>query len=242
MATLKNTSILSTGFLESSSGTFGERPVSPSNGMIRYNEDFESLEYYCENKWKITALETGLYYRWYDSLARFTSVSHPSDTSTMGQYFEPTESSTSVVIKGAGTFGGPINWGDASQTGAGGTAGTKPDYLLADNFSWMAYGYIYAPETGTYFFGCDGDDAMDVYVNGVAVAYWYGGHGFNGDWTTGVGQTSLSTSLVAGNYYTFRARMNEGTGGDGMQVGWRKPSDGAIALIPSTFFFRKKAF
>lgn len=46
MATLKNTTIDDTGFLQLPSGTTAERPASPQNGMIRFNTTLNQVEYY----------------------------------------------------------------------------------------------------------------------------------------------------------------------------------------------------
>lgn len=175
----------------------------------------------------------GLTYTYYTQ----GTVTNPTTEAGLDALFNTATSSPTVTFGGTGSHTTNINWADVATTGAGGATGTKPAYLPAGQFSWVVEGYILAPETGTYFFGCDGDDAMDVFVNGVNVANFYGGHGFAASWTAGVGQVSGSISLTAGQYYTFRARMQEGNGGDGFQVGWRKPSDGAIALIPSSAFF-----
>lgn len=48
MATLKNTVINDTGYFKIPAGTTAQRPVSPSNGMTRYNTDNASMEYYSE--------------------------------------------------------------------------------------------------------------------------------------------------------------------------------------------------
>lgn len=185
--------------------------------------------------WPIT-YSAGLTYTYYTQNA----VTNPTTEAGLAALFNTATVSPTVTLGESGVHNQTINWGDISQVGAAGTAGAKLGYLPADQFSWMVEGYILAPETGTYFFGCDGDDAMDVFVNGVNVANFYGGHGFQGAWTGGVGQVSSSTTLTAGIYYTFRARMQDGAGNDGMQVGWRKPSDGAIALIPASAFYRIK--
>ncbi len=51
MATLKNTTVNDTGFLTLPSGTTAQRPVSPSNGMLRYNTTISSVEAYAGNAW-----------------------------------------------------------------------------------------------------------------------------------------------------------------------------------------------
>jgi hypothetical protein len=52
MATLKNTIINDTGFLQLPSGTTAQRPGSPVNGDIRYNSTFNVVEQYVSNSWK----------------------------------------------------------------------------------------------------------------------------------------------------------------------------------------------
>jgi hypothetical protein len=51
MAILKNTIIDDSGFLKLPSGTTTERPSSPEEGMIRFNQTFNGIEYYDGNKW-----------------------------------------------------------------------------------------------------------------------------------------------------------------------------------------------
>jgi hypothetical protein len=51
MAILKNTIIDDSGFLKLPSGTTTERPSSPEEGMIRFNQTFNGIEYYNGNKW-----------------------------------------------------------------------------------------------------------------------------------------------------------------------------------------------
>lgn len=148
---------------------------------------------------------------------------------------------TGVNFGGTGIHTGSVNFGSSGQIGGGGAVGTKPSYLPANNYAWMVEGRIFAPETGTYTFGVDGDDAVDVHVNGIRVANAYGSHGFAGVWSGSASVPTQSTgtiTLEAGKDYSFRARIHEGSVDDGIQVGWRKPSDGSISLIPSTFFYR----
>lgn len=170
----------------------------------------------------------GLTYTYYTQ----GTATNPTTEAGFAALFNTATVSPTVTLGGSGTHSTNINWGDSGQTGAAGVVGSKPAYLPADSFSWMVEGYILAPETGTYTFGFDSDDGADIFVNGTNVTNAYAGRGMAGSWTSG------TISLTANTYYTFRARMQEGAGDDGFQVGWRKPSDGAIALIPSTSFFK----
>jgi hypothetical protein len=51
MATLKNTTINDTGYLEHASGSTAERPASPAYGMLRYNETLDVMEQYTTIGW-----------------------------------------------------------------------------------------------------------------------------------------------------------------------------------------------
>lgn len=169
-----------------------------------------------------------------------SNFSSPLNTSQFDNFFTA-GSGKSLITSTQVYTGTPINWAQASTNGAGGLTGPKPNYLPNDYFSWQASGFLLATETGSYQFGVDGDDAVELFVNGINVANYYGAHGFNGNWTGGAvspGQFSGSINLTAGVYYTIRARMEERAGGDGMQAGWKTPSAGSIVLIPANRLFR----
>ncbi|TCJ17737.1 T9SS type A sorting domain-containing protein [Flaviaesturariibacter flavus] len=83
-------------------------------------------------------------------------------------------------------------------------------------------------ESGSYQFIVDGDDAVEVSINGALVAGNYGPHGFNGG-------VLGSVNLTAGTSYSFRARMQEYGGGDGMSVTWKRPSQNTFAFQTDEF-------
>ncbi len=72
-------------------------------------------------------------------------------------------------------------------------------------------------ETGTYSFRITSDDGSDLFINGVNVLNYYGGHGMNPLYYA-------NYSVIAGQQYTIRARMQEYGGGDGLIVQWKRPS------------------
>lgn len=88
-----------------------------------------------------------------------------------------------------------------------------------ERFAVEVSGFFIPEESGTYTFTCEGDDAVDLFINGVNVANHYGAHG-----TAGLGTHTGDINLVAGIKYTFRARMQENGGGEGLRVFWRRPS------------------
>jgi len=51
MASLQNTQINDTGFVQIPKGSTAQRPASPSVGMLRFNTEYDSLEYYNGRRW-----------------------------------------------------------------------------------------------------------------------------------------------------------------------------------------------
>ena len=112
-----------------------------------------------------------------------------------------------------------LNWGTwTTMYYAGAGIPNNGEY-----FSVEVSGVFTPVETGTYWFGVNSDDGGDVLINGSLVTSYYGGHGMGGPI---VG----SISLVAGTAYTFKARMQEYGGGEGLAVVWRRPSQGSYSL------------
>jgi hypothetical protein len=60
MATLKNTLIDDTGYLQLPSGTTAQRPVSPSAGYMRFNTTESVVEVYSNGQWKSFAYADGI--------------------------------------------------------------------------------------------------------------------------------------------------------------------------------------
>ncbi len=104
-----------------------------------------------------------------------------------------------------------------------------------DNYGLRVRGFICAPQTGTYTFWIAGDDGVELWLsttssetNKVKIAShtsWTSSR----EWNKFTSQKSTTISLTAGQSYYIEALMKEGTGGDNLAVGWRKPSDGAGA-------------
>lgn len=170
------------------------------------------------------------------TLGDWTGSTHPTTASALDALID---GMTNVTT---GYHDTSIAWGDNSQTIRwGGTVSGYPSYFdrtlsggTATNYGWRVDGWIYLPETGTTNFHLDGDDAMNVTVDGSIVAYWYGGHGFN---YQSAGGTGGSITRDAG-WYTFKAQFEEYSGGDGIAVGWRLPSTSgsSYTTIPVTNF------
>lgn len=108
-----------------------------------------------------------------------------------------------------------INWTNGNTLTAVGVVLTANK----DDFAFFTEGFFIPLETGTYNFSCEGDDADDLYINGLPLITQYGAHG-----ASVVGTHTATISLTAGVKYTFRARMQERAGQEVLQVFWRKPS------------------
>ena len=119
-----------------------------------------------------------------------------------------TANGTTIFKSGTGTAAATLNYNNTFLTGVPNGAGY---------FGIKTYGYFVPKETGTYSFGVDGDDGVDVVINGNMVTSFYGPHGFGG-------LQYGTINLVAGQSYTFVARFQQVGGGWGLQVMWKRPS------------------
>lgn len=89
-----------------------------------------------------------------------------------------------------------------------------------DGFTFVVSGYFIPKQSGTYTFTIEGDDAVDLFINDQNVVNQYGPHG-----ASTIGTHTGTISLIAGKKYLFRARMQEGGGGEVLQLFWKKPSE-----------------
>lgn len=112
----------------------------------------------------------------------------------------------------------------ATINGAGNPFGIDEHYLS------LFTGYIEAPSTGVYGIGIDGDDAVEVIIDGVTVTGWYGGHG-----RAGSAQYTVNINLDAG-YHDIVFRHQEKGGGDNYYLYWKKPGDAAFTIVPANNF------
>jgi len=182
-------------------------------------------------------LVQGLNYFLHDSSSVYSANDHPTDSSEMDAFFDTNQS----PLTQSGQFFEEINWADDGSSGAGGATLSQPPYIPGGTFAWKVEGFIIPDETGLYTFGVDSDDAADVFVNNSLVAHYYGSHGFSGNWTSDSLRLAGTINLTAGQSYPFKARIENGSGGYGIQVGWQKPSQSSIELIPSQYYFYNPA-
>jgi hypothetical protein len=146
--------------------------------------------------------------------------SHPATQAAMDALF-----TTYVVSPQSTTHSGVINWGRTS-------APAKPSYLPADMYVWKGSGYIYCPADGVYTFSIDEDDCGDLLIDDTLVVSEYNASG------SGVTNTWAITGAVTltRGWHSFTARVEDGTGGDGFGVAWKRPGDASFAVIPAKHF------
>ncbi|MFZ2267189.1 MAG: PilC/PilY family type IV pilus protein [Azonexus sp.] len=103
----------------------------------------------------------------------------------------------------------------------------KPAAVPNDNYMDITTGTLTtrdrAEYTGTYEFSADGDDAVEVWINGELVTGWYGGHGKCGNNDDCRNAHKGSINLVRNASYTIEFRHQEATGGSNWQLYWKRP-------------------
>lgn len=87
-----------------------------------------------------------------------------------------------------------------------------------DNYITRISGSINISTAGNYRFAVDGDDAVDVTIDGTPVASWYGGHGRDRS-DSGLNSHSGTINLSAGTH-TIEFRHEEGSGDDSWGLFW----------------------
>lgn len=159
----------------------------------------------------------------------YNSQGHPETTSALDEFFNQSNPNVTNIISTKHKRASVNHGGNEQETSEFGTVNPLPKYFTQkDGYSWKIEGKWTAPETGIYTFGIDGDDAMDVLINGNPVTTFYGGHGFDGTVNNNTGVTSLNK----GERYTITFRYEEGGGGNGATFSYKKPSDSKYVLFP----------
>ncbi|HRD65382.1 MAG TPA: PilC/PilY family type IV pilus protein [Candidatus Competibacter sp.] len=101
--------------------------------------------------------------------------------------------------------------GPASKIdGSGNPFGRSDDYLT------VFTGQILIPAGGTYTFAVDGDDAVEVLIDGTAVAGYYGAHAACSC------QTYSGTITLTAGSHTIEFRQEENAGSDSYYLWWQR--------------------
>jgi hypothetical protein len=144
---------------------------------------------------------------------------YPSTRTEMNRLFSTAWTATTLWWSGNLNATASLNFTQyTTLTSAGASVPSNGDYYSTEvTFTMVPL------ESGTYSFGLASDDGSDLSINGTSVIEYYGGKG--------VGPYKYGTySMVAGQQYTVIARMQEYSGGDGLVLVWRRPSQSSWSL------------
>jgi len=149
-------------------------------------------------------------------------IAHPTVTADFDKLFNTSFSNTQLRWNSTLPTTACLNFTTfTTLTGAGATVPNNGDF-----YSVEVTGTFIPAVTGTYSFGVNSDDGSDLFIGGTFVVSYYGGHGMSGPIYGNI-------NLVAGTQYTFRARMQEFGGGDGLAVVWKRPGQSTYSLQTS---------
>ena len=111
----------------------------------------------------------------------------------------------------------------------------------ADNYGTRLRGYVYPPETGTYYFWLSGDDYSDLYIgedgtdsNTERIAWIEGWTNYR-QWDRYPTQRSRALELNAGQRYYVEVLQKERSGADHVEVGWTRSESEEPVIIPGGY-------
>ncbi|ABZ78380.1 PA14-related domain protein [Shewanella halifaxensis HAW-EB4] len=96
-----------------------------------------------------------------------------------------------------------------------------------DQYLGIFEGYIDAPETGEYTFAIDGDDAIELLIDGEVITGFYGAHG-TCNCTRYQGKVSLEQGA-----HTIELRFHEAFGSEAFRLYWQTPSSNRFEIVPA---------
>lgn len=135
---------------------------------------------------------------------------------------------------------GPISGGNINTTSVKDnnpfTSATSPPECKHDYYLTLIKGQIQASVAGDYQFATNGDDAVQLLIDGAVITGWYGGHSAKidqnlADRASNTGSV-VTVDLTAG-WHDFEFRHQEGSGNDSYQLLW-KPPGGSWAVVPAS--------
>ena len=110
-----------------------------------------------------------------------------------------------------------LDWTGYTTLNAAGISTPGGDY-----FAIKTQGTFTAAESGVYTFELQGDDAVDLFLDGNPAVTHYGGHGMTSNTGT--------ITLVAGQTYSLVTRHQEYAGGEGFILRWQRPSQSSPSM------------
>ncbi|MCX7702743.1 MAG: tetratricopeptide repeat protein [Planctomycetota bacterium] len=101
----------------------------------------------------------------------------------------------------------------------------------SDYYITVYKGFLYAPEDGEYRIATNSDDSSFVFIDGSPVVSWPGVHGASAVWGERNGKIELKKGVHTIEYY-----HEDGEGAQVCVLGWWKPKDEQVSLIPEWAF------
>ncbi len=99
---------------------------------------------------------------------------------------------------------------------------------IADDYTSMLSTWMHVSEPGSWLFAIDGDDAVEIEVDGTVVASYYNGHGFIGN------QTYNGSTTLNRGWHKVNIRHEEVAGGDGVVAYVRPPGVGTWSVFSTS--------
>lgn len=193
MATLKNTTINDTGFLQVPVGTTAQRPASPTSGMMRYNNNTYAYEMYNGIQWLNFNVQivTSDLLAWLDA---GNPSSYPGSGSTWTDLSNNNKNGTLVntsYTSGAGgyfTFNGSTAYGLLPNTtlGNGDVAWTCSAWVrTTTTVNGLGLGSVLSNTSGGPVYSMMG-------VNAGKIVYWTY---YSSDWHQKLGVTTVNNNI-----------------------------------------------
>ncbi|WOT04788.1 DUF6701 domain-containing protein [Shewanella youngdeokensis] len=161
----------------------------------------------------------GLTYRTYDSRPWSSSNNSPAS-------HDQFETLISQVKKTTYQIGESIE-GNIDQKGDGINPHSN-DAAAQDLYLGVFEGFIDAPETGMYTFAVDGDDAIELLIDGQVITGFYNAH------ATCNCTTYQGTALLEQGTHTIELRFHEAFGYESFKLYWQTPSANELTIVPAS--------
>jgi type IV pilus assembly protein PilY1 len=146
----------------------------------------------------------------------------------MDRLFPPSNTLNGATRRQCGS--GPASNIDGTGNQFAGSGGCAAAPAGNDNYLTQFSGTLTVAVAGSYQFAVDGDDAVEVYIDGTLAASWYGPHGDCGYCST---HSGTAMNLAVGNH-TVLYRHQELGGGDNYRLLWLPPAAAAATVTDLT--------
>ncbi len=100
-----------------------------------------------------------------------------------------------------------------------------------NHFVVIFQGYINITNSGNYYFGVDGDDAVEAWLDDSIISAYYGAHGTSG------GSYNKTRRNLGNGFHKIEFRLQENEGGDAYDFYWSRFNGGGDTIIPASAFY-----